>query len=203
MPRNGLDQIRRVLLRFKLDPGLYLTITPHTNAEHPSAGQRAGSAPRRPGQPGRAAGHCNAGAARHAGRHTPRMLPSGRALLALAGDDDASQDRYREEVFVPRKSVLDLLDEYPSCAPPFETFLDLLPPLRPRYYSISSSPLAAADACSITVGVVEAPARSGHGAFKGICSNYLAATTGRRDASTASSASPPFRSIRRITRTRR
>jgi cytochrome P450/NADPH-cytochrome P450 reductase len=32
VPRNGLDQLRRVLLRFKLDAGLYLTITPHTNA---------------------------------------------------------------------------------------------------------------------------------------------------------------------------
>lgn len=32
MPRNGLDQIQRVLLRFKLDAGLYLTITPRTNA---------------------------------------------------------------------------------------------------------------------------------------------------------------------------
>jgi cytochrome P450 / NADPH-cytochrome P450 reductase len=35
--------------------------------------------------------------------------------------------------------------------------------------------LAAPDTCSITVGVVEASARSGHGVFKGICSNYLAA----------------------------
>ena len=32
-----------------------------------------------------------------------------------------------------------------------------------------------ADICSITVGVVEGPARSGHGVFKGVCSNYLAA----------------------------
>src|SRR5262245_15377838 len=32
VPRNGFDQIRRVLLRFKLDAGLYLTITPNTNA---------------------------------------------------------------------------------------------------------------------------------------------------------------------------
>ena len=32
VPRNGLDQIRRVLVRFKLDAGLYLTITPNTNA---------------------------------------------------------------------------------------------------------------------------------------------------------------------------
>ena len=54
---------------------------------------------------------------------------------------------------MPRKSVLDLLDEFPSCALPFEAYLDLLPPLRPRYYSISSSPLVCADICSITVGV--------------------------------------------------
>jgi len=31
VPRNGLDQIQRVLLRFKLDAGLYLTITPRTS----------------------------------------------------------------------------------------------------------------------------------------------------------------------------
>ena len=87
--------------------------------------------------------------------------------------------RYREQVFAARKSVLDLLDEFPSCAPPFEAFLDLLPPLRPRYYSISSSPLVSADTCSITVGVLEAPARSGHGVFKGVCSNYLAGAADR------------------------
>ena len=32
VPRNGLDQIQRVLLRFKLDASLYLTITPRANA---------------------------------------------------------------------------------------------------------------------------------------------------------------------------
>ncbi len=100
--------------------------------------------------------------------------PQREALLALTGDDDAGQARYREQVFVPHKSILDLLDQFPSCALPFEVFLDLLPPMRPRYYSISSSPLVASDTCSITVGVLEALARSGQGRFKGICSNYLA-----------------------------
>jgi cytochrome P450/NADPH-cytochrome P450 reductase len=46
--------------------------------------------------------------------------------------------------------------------------------LRPRYYSISSSPLADPHACSITVAVVEGPARSGRGTFQGVCTNYLA-----------------------------
>ncbi len=50
----------------------------------------------------------------------------------------------------------------------------MLPPLRPRYYSISSSPLASPDACSITVGVLRGPARSGTGTFTGIGSGYLA-----------------------------
>jgi ferredoxin-NADP reductase len=71
--------------------------------------------------------------------------------------------------------VLDILDEYPSCEPPFEVFLDMTPPLRPRYYSISSSPLVDAAICSITVGVLESPTLSGRGKFSGVCSNYLAA----------------------------
>ncbi len=174
VPRNGLDQLRRVLLRFKLDPGLYVTITPHTNASTylpvnepvPLIGVLANRVELQDVAT-RAQLATLAGYAQDASQRD--------ALLALAGDDDASQARYREQVFVPRKSILDLLDEYPSCALPFEAYLDMLPPLRPRYYSISSSPLAAADVCSITVGVVEAPARSGHGIFKGICSSYLEA----------------------------
>jgi len=49
--------------------------------------------------------------------------------------------------------------------------------LAPRYYSISSSPSIDPERCSVTVGVVEAPASSGRGVYKGVCSNYLA---GRR-----------------------
>ena len=49
----------------------------------------------------------------------------------------------------------------------------MLAPLRPRYYSISSSPLADEKRLSITVAVVEENARSGHGIFKGVCTNYL------------------------------
>ena len=44
----------------------------------------------------------------------------------------------------------------------------MLPPLRPRYYSISSSPLASPEACSITAGVLRGPARSGAGTFTGV-----------------------------------
>jgi cytochrome P450 / NADPH-cytochrome P450 reductase len=94
-------------------------------------------------------------------------------LVELSGDDDASQARYREEVLSRRKSLIDLLEEYPSCTLPFSVYLELLSPLRLRYYSISSSPLVEKDRCSITVGVVQGPAWSGHGTFEGVCSTYL------------------------------
>jgi cytochrome P450/NADPH-cytochrome P450 reductase len=98
-------------------------------------------------------------------------------LLAYVGDDDASTERYRSDVLGKRKSVFDLLEEHPACELPFHAYLEMLSLLPPRYYSISSSPAGDAACCSVTVGVVEAPASSGRGVYKGVCSNYLA---GRR-----------------------
>ncbi|MBR1123823.1 cytochrome P450 [Bradyrhizobium lablabi] len=98
-------------------------------------------------------------------------------LLALTGEDDESAARYRTEVLAKRKSVFDLLEEHAACELPFHAYLEMLSLLAPRYYSISSSPSGDAQRCSATVGVVEAPASSGRGVFRGVCSNYLA---GRR-----------------------
>jgi cytochrome P450/NADPH-cytochrome P450 reductase len=84
-----------------------------------------------------------------------------------------SAERYEAEVKKPALSLLDLLESVPSLQLPFGEFLEMVPPLRPRYYSISSSPQAAGRLVSITVGVVEGPARSGHGVYQGICSSYL------------------------------
>src|SRR5205823_564756 len=91
------------------------------------------------------------------------------ALLNPADDGRA----YREEVLARRRSVLDLLEEHPACQVPFAVFLQLLGPLAPRYYSISSSPRVDPRRCSITVGALTGRARSGRGAFEGVCSNYL------------------------------
>ena len=97
----------------------------------------------------------------------PRSAP---ALKALAEDD------YKAKVQQKRLSVLDLLEEFPACELPFGVFLELMPMLTPRYYSISSAAMKDAQKCSITVGVVNEPAISGRGRFKGVCSNYLAET---------------------------
>ncbi len=98
-------------------------------------------------------------------------------LLSYVGDAPDADARYRAEVMGKRKSVFDLLEEYPACELPFHAYLEMLSLLAPRYYSISSAPSVDASRCSVTVGVVEGPAASGRGTYKGICSNYMA---GRR-----------------------
>lgn len=98
-------------------------------------------------------------------------------LLAYVGDGETATERYRSDVLAKRKSVFDLLEEYPACELPFHAYLEMLSLLAPRYYSISSSPSLDPTRCSVTVAVVDAPASSGRGVYKGVCSNYLA---GRR-----------------------
>jgi cytochrome P450/NADPH-cytochrome P450 reductase len=94
-------------------------------------------------------------------------------LLGLVGEDAASSERYRVDILGRRKSVFDLLEEYPACELPLHVYLEMLSLLASRYYSISASPSVEASRCSITVAVVEGPAASGRGTYKGICSNYV------------------------------
>lgn len=84
------------------------------------------------------------------------------------------EDAYKENVLQKRLTMLDLLERYIACELPFERFVELLPPLRPRYYSISSSSKVQSDSVSITVEVVRGPAYSGLGEYRGVASNYLA-----------------------------
>ena len=75
--------------------------------------------------------------------------------------------------------MLDLLEEHPACELPFAAFLEMLPLMTPRYYSISSSPMADG-ALRVTVAVVEGPARSGRGVYHGRLLQSSAAPGGRR-----------------------
>lgn len=104
--------------------------------------------------------------------HT-RCPATGPKLEALAAPAKDGEDLYRSEVFLKRKSILDLLEEFPACELPFEVFLEMVPWLSPRYYSISSSAKATPGRVSITVGVVKGPALSGNGEYHGVCSTFL------------------------------
>ncbi|WP_440119844.1 bifunctional cytochrome P450/NADPH--P450 reductase [Paenibacillus sp. QZ-Y1] len=84
------------------------------------------------------------------------------------------ENSYRDHILTNRITMLELLEKYEACELPFERFLELLPPLKPRYYSISSSPSLNSEQASITVSVVREPAWSGKGEYLGVASSYLA-----------------------------
>lgn len=91
-------------------------------------------------------------------------------LAALAAD----AERYRAEILDRRVSVLDLVETYTSCQLSLGELIELLPAMRVRQYSISSSPRVDPSRCTLTVAVIDAPAWSGRGSFRGTCSSYLA-----------------------------
>lgn len=95
--------------------------------------------------------------------------PHKRELEALM-----EEEAYKVNVLQKRISMLDLLEKYVACEIPFERFVELLAPLKVRYYSISSSPCVQPKQVSITVSVVREPAWNGQGEYKGVASNYLA-----------------------------
>lgn len=72
--------------------------------------------------------------------------------------------------------LLDVLDDNPSINIPFATFLAMLPPLQPRCYSISSSPLVDPTACTITYSVIAntIPESNASRQRTGVASGYLA-----------------------------
>ncbi|WP_428936137.1 cytochrome P450 [Streptomyces sp. ACT015] len=88
--------------------------------------------------------------------------PERAALVALPADD-------------PR-TLVDLVEDHPALrgALDWPRLLDLLTPLRPRTYSISSSPAADPRHADLMVSLLEAPARSGKGVHRGVGSGHLA-----------------------------
>ncbi|KQB83306.1 bifunctional cytochrome P450/NADPH--P450 reductase [Corynebacterium oculi] len=96
--------------------------------------------------------------------------PEKAGLMALL-----EAEAYEAEVQKKRRSVLDLLEEYPSVQVEFEDFVNMLEPLAPRRYSISSSALTeGANRPALTFTVINEPAWSGRGQYAGIASTYLA-----------------------------
>ncbi|MFF8868379.1 cytochrome P450 [Streptomyces sp. NPDC015139] len=95
--------------------------------------------------------------------------PEKQPLAELAAAD---ADTFRERVTSAGRSLLDLLEQYRACELPFETFLELLPVLRPRHYSVSSSAAASPGEVDLMISLLAAPHRGGEGTFRGIASHY-------------------------------
>ena len=82
-------------------------------------------------------------------------------------------ERYEKEILARRVSLLEMLESSPSCTLTFAQYLRMLPGLRLRQYSISSSPLWNAEVVTLTFSILNAPALSGAGRYVGVASNYL------------------------------
>ncbi len=174
IPVNDDAVVDRLLKRFGLDRGTYVQIESRSDMRGPFPSGSTFSVLNL----AKTAGELQAVATRKdiamMARYSecPNSRAALEALAAPKGEDGS--DLYAQDVLAKRKSVLDILEEYPACDLPLAVFLELIPFLSPRYYSISSSPDEDPGKCSITVGVVKGPAFSGKGEFKGTCSNYLA-----------------------------
>jgi len=83
---------------------------------------------------------------------------------------------YESAVLSKRASIIDLLEQFPACTLSFAAYLDMLQPMKPRQYSIASSPLAAPpNTVSILYDVLNAPSTYNHSTrFHGVASTYLA-----------------------------
>ncbi|KAF3492289.1 fatty acid hydroxylase [Arthroderma uncinatum] len=165
LPINDQRNIRRALNRYNLPWDALLTIRVGANTTlptgHPVSAMDVLSAYVELGQP----------ATRKNVARIAASIPDERTreqVLSLA------KENFDNEILKKRRSPLDLLEEYPSAELPLGDFLAMLPPMRIRQYSISSSPLADPTVASITWSVLDAPSRIADSKrFLGVASNFL------------------------------
>jgi sulfite reductase (NADPH) flavoprotein alpha-component len=114
-------------------------------------------------------------------RHCAINVPSGEMLKLLA-DSSTDPDHVAELKALADEDgtgvpagveIVDLLKRFSSARPGVDAFVNALMPIRPRLYSISSSPKQHADEVHLTVGVVRF-VNSHDRQCKGVCSTYLA-----------------------------
>ncbi|OKH77799.1 cytochrome P450 [Mycobacterium sp. ST-F2] len=89
--------------------------------------------------------------------------PERAALTALADDPEARA-----------LSITECLAEFPATQLTREELLEQFEPMSPRHYSIATSSRRRVREVELVVGVLEGPARSGAGVYRGVSSSYLA-----------------------------
>jgi cytochrome P450/NADPH-cytochrome P450 reductase len=95
-------------------------------------------------------------------------------ILGVLQRPDGPDSPLRAAVDTGAYDVLRLLDEFRSCTLNIFEFLQVAQPLRPRYYSPSSSPRAHGDTLQLTVGLEEAPvAGMPDRVFRGMSAHYV------------------------------
>lgn len=151
LPLNPKEYVRRVMKHFHLSPDTVVTIKPGSATSLPT-GTPVGIFDLLQG---------------YVEISQPASKQDLEVLVSICTDQSVRQrlSEYLEpstfiaEVVSKRMTVLDLLREHKEALPvAFGTYLSLLPPMRTRHYSISSSPLASPNSATITYSVLDAPA---------------------------------------------
>jgi NADPH-ferrihemoprotein reductase len=109
-------------------------------------------------------------------------------LLWLASTE--GRDAFQAEILIPGRTILEIMEKFPSLKIPFGAFVELVPRLMARDYTISSSSVVNPNICSITCKVLrdskekssweclmDASTSNGNTSelriHRGVCSNYL------------------------------
>lgn len=100
--------------------------------------------------------------------------PATKEKLHLLANDDLL---FVAEIIGKRLSLLDLLETHPDIQLPMSTFLQNLPPMKARQYSIGSSPLSNPTSVALTYSVLDVPCLADvKRRHLGSASNYLASS---------------------------
>ncbi|KAF4323997.1 hypothetical protein JM18_002075 [Phytophthora kernoviae] len=92
-------------------------------------------------------------------------------MLLLSSKTGA--DKFKAFITEQQLNFVELLHLFPSCKPPLDHLLTLLPQLMPRYYSIATSPLVDTTRLSVAFTIVD-HAVGDHGLRRrGLCTNWL------------------------------
>ncbi|AZQ32621.1 cytochrome P450 [Streptomyces cyaneochromogenes] len=124
--------------------------------------------------------------------------PSASQLSVLAAANPCPPERMAlANLTDDPRTLVEVIEDFPALrgALDWPTLLDLLTPLRPRHYSISSSPAADPGHADLMISLLQAPARSGKGTYRGTGSGYL---TSVRPGDTVYARVQPCREVFRI-----
>lgn len=75
-------------------------------------------------------------------------------LLKLSSDDPDDQQLYDKYIVADNRTIIEVLKEFPDVKVPLDHFLEQLPKMQPRFYSISSSPSVHPDTVHVTAVLV-------------------------------------------------
>lgn len=169
LPINDFSVVSRVLRRFGLPWDATMKLKKHTHSTIPANVEMSVSVV----------------LASYVELNTPATKKNLQTLASYLGDEASTIDQNQ----MTQQSLLDLLEAHPRLNMPFSVYLSMLPPMRIRQYSISSSPLADPTTVSITFSLAD----DEKNAHPGVATHYLKKLQPRSTAQVSIRKSPaPF-----------